>query len=88
MKPLCGLILKVNETTAKRDEEITHNGNLNHFLLVVPLFSQLCIVVLSYVFGASRFDEYSDMRSNVVMRFMTRGSNESWLAKSSHIRCE
>jgi len=53
-------------------------------LLVVPFFSLLSMVTLSHLFGASRFAEYSDMGSNVVMRFAYEGSHESWPAKSPY----
>ncbi|MGQ9514669.1 MAG: DUF6784 domain-containing protein [Thermoproteota archaeon] len=54
-------------------------------LLVVPFFSLLSMVALSHIFGASRFAEYSDMGSNVVMRFAYEGSHESWPAKSPYL---
>ncbi|MEM2885517.1 MAG: DUF6785 family protein, partial [Thermoproteota archaeon] len=53
-------------------------------LLVVPFSSLLSMVALSHAFGASRFAEYADMGSNVVMRFAYEGSHESWPAKSTY----
>jgi hypothetical protein len=53
-------------------------------LLVVPFFSLLSMVVVSHLFGASKFAEYSDMGSNVVMRFAFAGSHESWPASAPY----